>query len=106
MELHRMWTEQCAATPGIQNAFGTQQALNYLVGEKFLNFIEAAGKDEQFRSELPAFADQIKSLFEAPQLAAYLAPADNLTIAKDNTIVPCGSDQKLVAQAWSHLRDR
>ena len=41
MELHRMWTEQCDATTGIRNAFGAQQALNYLIGEKLLDYIQA-----------------------------------------------------------------
>lgn len=38
MELHKIWTEQCDAAEGIEDEFGTQQALEYLVGEKFLNF--------------------------------------------------------------------
>lgn len=34
-EPHNYWTEQCEAAEGIENEFGTQQALDYLVGEKF-----------------------------------------------------------------------
>ncbi len=41
-EFHKIWIEQCEAARGIEDEFGTQQALDYLVGEKFLNYLEAA----------------------------------------------------------------
>jgi len=99
-----MWIEQCDATTGIRTAFGVQQALNYLIGEKFLDFIEAAESNEDFRNELPAFAARINSLFEAEQLAGYLAPVDHSGADKDPTIVRCASDQNLVGLAWAHLQ--
>ena len=40
MELHKIWIEQCEAARGIEDEFGTQKALEYLVGEKFLNVPE------------------------------------------------------------------
>ena len=103
MELHRMWTEQCDATTGIRNAFGTQQALNYLIGEKLLDFIEAAESNDDFRSELPAFTARISTLFDSKQLAAYLAPAEAVNIPRDSSIVRCASDGPLVAEAWRQL---
>ena len=33
------------AAEGIEDEFGTQKALDYLVGEKFLNFLETAEAD-------------------------------------------------------------
>ncbi|MFT4559759.1 MAG: hypothetical protein ACI92S_005153 [Planctomycetaceae bacterium] len=104
MELHRMWTEQCDATTGIRNAFGAQQALNYLIGEKFLDYIEAAAKDENFRDELPAFAARIRTLFEPAELAAYVAPIESSEVVRDVSIVQCASDDNLVAIAWKHLQ--
>jgi putative acetyltransferase len=38
----------CEATRGIGEEYGTQQAFEYLVGDKFLNFIEAAGDHASF----------------------------------------------------------
>lgn len=99
-----MWTEQCDATTGIRNAFGPQQALNYLIGEKFLDFIEAAEKDENFRGELPAFADRVRTLFEPTEITAYLAPVDDDSVSRDNSIVRCASDESLVADAWHQLQ--
>jgi hypothetical protein len=75
MDLHKIWIEQCEAAQGIEDEFGTQQALDYLVGEKFLNFLEAAESDANFRSEIPAFAGKIREIFEPWQLAQYLETA-------------------------------
>jgi hypothetical protein len=35
-----VWVEQCEAAKQIEAGFGTQQALEYLIGEKFLNFLQ------------------------------------------------------------------
>ena len=74
-EPHKIWMDQCEAARGIEDEFGTQPALEYLVGEKFLNFLEAAEADADVRAEIPAFVAEIKSLFERWQLAEYLARA-------------------------------
>jgi hypothetical protein len=75
MNLCKIWIEQCEAARGIEDEFGTQKALAYLVGEKFLNFLEAAEKDSTFQAELPAFVAEIKRIFEPWQLAECLEKA-------------------------------
>ena len=75
MELHKIWAEQCEAAENIEGEFGTQRALDYLVGEKFLNFLEAAEDNREFQAEIPAFVGKIKGLFERWQLAQYLETA-------------------------------
>jgi hypothetical protein len=75
MKLHKVWIEQCEAAENIEDDFGTQKALDYLVGEKFLNFIEAAETDAGFRAEIPAFVAKINQIFERWQLAQYLKTA-------------------------------
>jgi hypothetical protein len=75
MQLHRIWIEQCEAARGIEGEFGTVNALTYLVGEKFLNYLQAAETDAEFRAELAAFVAEIKTIFEPWQLAEYLAKA-------------------------------
>ena len=75
MELHKTWIEQCEATQGIEDEFGTQKALDYLVGEKFLDFLEAAETRSDFKAEIPAFVAKIKTIFEPWQLAQYLETA-------------------------------
>jgi len=74
-DFHKIWIEQCEAAQGIEDEFGTQKALEYLVGEKFLDFLEAAESNADFRAEIPAFVAKIKEIFEPWQLAEYLATA-------------------------------
>ena len=71
----KIWLEQCEAAGAIEDEFGVPRALAYLVGEKFLNFVDAAEDDADFRAELPAFAAAIKRLFEPWQVDEYLATA-------------------------------
>ena len=59
-----VWIEQCVAAKEIEAEFGTQQALEYLIGEKFLNFLQAAETDAEFRAEIPAFVGGIKTNFD------------------------------------------
>lgn len=71
----KIWVEQCKAARRIEDDFGTDKALAYLVGEKFLNFLEAAEAEADFRAEVPAFAAEVKTIFEPWQLAEYLETA-------------------------------
>ena len=75
MKPHKIWIKQCEAAENIVGEFGTQRALDYLVGEKFLNFLEAAETDTDSRSEIPDFVGKIKTIFERWQLAEYLETA-------------------------------
>ncbi len=45
MRLCEIWKEQCDAARQIEAEFGTEKALDYLIGEKFLNFLQAAETD-------------------------------------------------------------
>ena len=67
--------DQCEAARGTEDEFGTQKALSYLVGEKFINFLETADDNPKFRTEIPAFVAEIKTIFERWQLAEYLETA-------------------------------
>ena len=74
MGLSTIWIEQCEAAKQTEAEFGTQQALAYLIGEKFLNFLDAED-DPEFRAEIPSFVAEIKTIFERWQLAEYLEKA-------------------------------
>jgi len=75
MEPCRIWVERCKAARRIEDEFGVQNALAYLVGEKFLNLLEVAEIDAGFRAEVPAFVAEIKAIFEPWQLDEYLETA-------------------------------
>ena len=72
MKLCKIWIEQCKAARGIEEDFGTDKALAYLIGEKFLNFLEAGEINAEFRAEIPDFVAEIKTIFERWQLIEYL----------------------------------
>lgn len=72
MTCHKIRIEQCEAARRIEDEFGTDKALAYLVGEKFLNFLEAAEEDAALRAEIPAFVAEVQRIFEPWQLAEYL----------------------------------
>ncbi len=63
---------QAEAAGGILEDFGLEKALGYLVGEKFLNFLEVAETNAAWRQAIPAFVARIRALFEPWQLAEYL----------------------------------
>ena len=75
MDPRTIWIEQCEAARGIEDEFGVPKALEYLVGEKFINFLEASEDHADLRAELPAFAAEIKTIFEPYQLAEFLETA-------------------------------
>ena len=75
MDFHKIWIEQCEAARGIEDEFGTDKALKYLVEEKFINFLEAAETNAEFRAEIPAFVAEIKMIFEPWQLRECLEKA-------------------------------
>jgi hypothetical protein len=68
----KIWIEQCEAARNIEAECGKPKALDYLVGEKFLNFLEAAETDAETRAEIPSFVAEIKIMLERRELAAYL----------------------------------
>ncbi len=70
-----IWIEQCEATRQIEAELGTQDSLDYPIGEKFLDCLQAAENDAEFRAECPAFVGGIKTIFETWQLAQYVETA-------------------------------
>ena len=75
MEPCKIWIEKCEAARMIEDEFGTDKALRYLIGEKFLDYLEAAERLPDFRAEIPAFVAEIKTIFEPWQLAEFLKTA-------------------------------
>ncbi len=72
IEFQKIWIEQCDAARGIRDAFGLEKALGYLIGEKFLNFLQVAAQDPLWAGEVPAFVAEIKEIFEPEEIRAYM----------------------------------
>jgi hypothetical protein len=101
MKPSKIWIKQCEAARMIEDEFGRERALNFLIGEKFLNFLEAAERLPDFRAELPAFVAEIKTIFETRQLAEYLETARQ-TEPSDWTA--CGDDEAVEMKRQEDLR--
>ena len=52
MDYQRIWKEQCEATEGIRERFGKDDAIRYLIGEKFLNYLEESDRRPVWQSNL------------------------------------------------------
>ena len=82
MDFHKIWQEQCAVTPTIRDRFGVESALDYLVGQKLVNFAEAADEDPDFAAELPRFQAAVWEIFNPYELRGYVASVKPATRKK------------------------
>lgn len=73
VEFHKMWVEQCAAASTIDKTWGPRQALDYLVAEKFLQFIREAARHAAFADQLPSFAARIREMFPREAIETFLS---------------------------------
>ncbi len=67
-----MIAEWCEAAHDVDDEYGREKAMGYLIGEKFLNFLETAETNREWRQAIPAFVAGIKAQFELWQLADFL----------------------------------
>lgn len=72
----RVWTEQCKAAEAIRTRYGLRSAFDYLVTEKFLNFVDAAHDNPEFARELPSFIAAVRSIFALQELQESLAQVE------------------------------
>jgi hypothetical protein len=79
IEFHRLWIEQCAAAQRIKQHFGLGNALEYLVGEKLLHFVEAAEHNSLFAQELPSFVAEIKRVFSVDEVGNHAVKIERTT---------------------------
>ena len=69
----KLWMDQCAAVEYIRRGFGKAKALDYIVGDKLLVFIEFLHLDSDRRSDLSPFVAKIRTLFSQQELHEYFA---------------------------------
>jgi len=83
IQFHKTWVRQCQATRGIKRRYGIKSALDYLIGEKLMNFADAAERYPKFAAELPRFQAAVWDIFNPYELAGYLS---SLKPAKRNKL--------------------
>jgi hypothetical protein len=93
---HALWRDQCEAARAIQDRYGLENALDYLVGEKLMNFVEAAEERPEFLQELPAFVAAVRTLFAPEELRKYFDRLEHRLIAQRTH-----KEQALESEAWN-----
>ena len=71
IHFERIWIEQCVAARRVKSHFGIANALDYLIGEKLLNFAQAAEQHAEFAQELPGFLREIRDVFSIREAGDY-----------------------------------
>ena len=75
------WREQCDAARSIKERFGSEKALGYLIGEKFLAYLHAADRNGSLRDDLPRFVAEVRDIFATWELRDYLCGVRRLGAA-------------------------
>ena len=70
---HEVWREQCEAAKSIRLNWGIESAFDYVVGEKLLNFAEAAEEHPEFAQALPQFVSRVRDMFTSEEIDEHLA---------------------------------
>jgi hypothetical protein len=81
-----IWKEQCEAARGLAQRHGVVPALDYLIGEKLMDYAEMAVTRPEFARELPSFVAEIRSIFSADEIQAYLEHLDRMRSRDDETL--------------------
>ena len=70
---HEIWMEQCETAEAIRVRYGVESAFDYVVGEKLLNFAEAATTHAEFAQVLPQFVSRVRGMFTPEEMETHLA---------------------------------
>lgn len=73
-----IWKDQCEAAVRIEEDFGVEKALGYLIGEKLSNFLKISDRDPEWAEELPLFIARIRNLFEPSKIRTFLDTVEHL----------------------------
>ena len=79
VQFERKWIAQCAAARDIKQFFGLACALDYLIGEKLLNFAWAAERYAEFARELPGFLHEIGDVLSVQETGEYAEQLERTT---------------------------
>src|SRR5271166_6899105 len=78
-----IWKEQCEAARSVRDQHSVVSALDYLIGEKLLNFAEAAVTRPEFARELPRFVAEVRNIFSAGEIGHYLDHLERMAAFED-----------------------
>ena len=99
MTVHRfqdIWKEQCEAARKVRDQHSVVSALDYLIGEKLLNFAEAAVTRHEFARELRRFVAEVRNIFSAEEIRLYLEHLERMADFEDQEVPAEGDDDLCV----------
>jgi hypothetical protein len=76
------WKETCDAARMVRAAFGLENALQYLVGDKLFTYLSIAERDTGVAAEMPFIIMEVKRIFTASELKQYLDRLDRTKYAR------------------------
>ena len=79
---HEIWKDQCDAAGSIRVQFGVESAFDYVVGEKLLNFAEAAEEHPEFARALPRFVSELRRMFTPDEIGEHLARVESARLQR------------------------
>ena len=109
-----IWKEQCEAACKVRDQHGVVSALDYLIGEKLLNFAETAVARPEFALELPCFVAEVRAIFSAEEIQQYLDDLERMAAFEDEQAAAEGDgdfvmdtpEQRAAARArLAHIKD-
>jgi hypothetical protein len=95
MREHRfqdIWKKQCEAACRVRDQHGVISALDYLIGEKLLNYAEAAVTRPEFARELPRFVAEVRNICSAEEIRHYLDYLERMAAFEDGQAPAEGDD--------------
>ena len=98
---HKTWIEQCEATQTIRARFELKAAFDYIVGEKLINFAEAASRHRDFAQELPRFISEVRRMFTPEEIRAQLTRIERERNQEEDVLDeddPLGEDPTSIAE--------
>jgi hypothetical protein len=101
-EYSDIWIEQCSAARDIRDAWGTNKALGYLIGEKFLNYLRASDSSSDWREKIPLFTEEIKRIFTVEELKTYFATTTRRRVCRPR----CDRRRVRIHAQGRHVRRR
>jgi len=83
MRCHEIRKDQCAAAESIRLRFGIGDAFDYAVGEKLMNFAEAAEDHPECAQALPQFVSELRRrMFTPEEIEAHLARVESARLQR------------------------
>ena len=98
-EAHKIWIAQCEAAETVTGSFGLRAAFNYIVGEKSINFVEAASDNRAFAQELPRFISEVRRMFTPEEIGAQLTRIERGRNEKDKDVLNEDDPAKIAERA-------